>query len=385
MHAHIYGAAHAYLSTGTNRHDAASAIVNAALRTIVQRLAASSSPRTAVLHSLPQLDRLQPGSRTDARKFALIPRRRGDIHPDLTAAVLQFTIHSAAPSGRHRAHSCSNIKSALGAHPLSSSAVDFACSLGRLFRSRSRPELRAELSHHSHSPVGGIKALFSKQSQASNHASHASSCSLATAGTSAPLSPRACLSTPLAEPSAPTAAQPAAPSPTQQPSQPSKMCRVRSADILGAEGASRDTLGLSTETCSTTHSDKSGTQCGGIHGVHRGTGQGTRRWQLLQTHVSTMAQEQTLRRQLWGSAVSLALSQHTGEGSSGVLGGSGPVPSPPYSEGGHSSSSRDSLSPAESPKCCAKGTGTPLHSERAVSISSWDFDEVDSNRSIHGA
>ena len=66
------------------------------LRAIVTRCAASPSARLACLHSLAQLDRLQRGSRAEAtRNGGVIPRMRGDVHPDLTAAVLSFTLHPA--------------------------------------------------------------------------------------------------------------------------------------------------------------------------------------------------------------------------------------------------------------------------------------------------
>ena len=85
-----------------------------------------------------------------------------------------------------------------------------------------------------------------------------------------------------------------------------------------------------------------------------------------------MAQEQTLRRQLWGSAVSLALSQRTGEESSGAIGNTAASQCRSEAGASSSSSSSGSASPAESPTCSGKSDRGQL--AHAGSISSWDFD-----------
>lgn len=374
VHAYTYGSA-PHLSTHKNRHDAASAIVHAALRTIVHRLASSPSPRTAVLHSLPQLDRLRPGSRDDSRKFALIPRARGDIHADLTAAVLQFTLHNTTPSRSSlpRVHSCSILNSALSSHPLSNAAVDFSCSLGKLFRSRSRPDLHASSGQQRQCSDGGLKGIFSRISQAST-------CSLSnTTHTSYPTSP---LASP-ASTQGDNTAKMDSPATSQPASEAFKLCRFLPHDSV-PEGASGDTIGASTDVMRTISSEANSAQGGS---GHRGTVEGTRRWQLLQTHVNTMAQENTLRRQLWGSAVSLALSQHTVEGNSKNLGANAKAASPQCSEQSdcRSSSNSNSSSPARTPKCGIKGQSLCCEDAPVESIvSSWNFDTANSSRAVHG-
>lgn len=104
LHAAAYAKAE-NLSTDDHHHDSATAVLRAGLRTIVDRCAASSSARTAVLNTLSQLDRLSPGSKLEARQSSgasgMVPRMRGDIHPNLTAAVMNIdtTMHnSLAPT-----------------------------------------------------------------------------------------------------------------------------------------------------------------------------------------------------------------------------------------------------------------------------------------------
>jgi hypothetical protein len=53
----------------------------------------SARSSLACLNSLSQLDRLTPGSTGETKSKGLVPRRRGDVHPDLTAAVLSCTVH----------------------------------------------------------------------------------------------------------------------------------------------------------------------------------------------------------------------------------------------------------------------------------------------------
>jgi hypothetical protein len=347
VHAYTYRSAHPYLSTSSHQHDAASAIVHAALRTIVERLASSPQPRTAVLDSLQQLDRLPRGSKADAQKTSLVPRRRGDIHPDLTAAVLQFTLDSTASSSSKlpRVHSCSTLSAAAARHPLSDASVSFSCSLGQIFRSRSRPELRAEDSGKCAS--SGLRGLISRKSRCSTHAS---SCSLSTTLRSVD-------------------------NPPSPPAAPQSM----EADTHSA-GASLETMRITSR-----ESDRS--QGSGNASVPER--ESLRRWQLLQTHVSTMAQEQTLRRELWGSAVSLALSQHTVGGASpgsetlDTIGGTSSPSDDNHSSGSDSSSSsgsrrgsaRDGSQQLSSkdPQPLSKGQ-TLVSSDRAVAyVSAWDF------------
>jgi hypothetical protein len=360
VHAHAYGSAHQHLSTHVNRHDAASAIMHAALRTIVDRLATSPSPRTAVLHSLHQLDRLPPGSKDDSRKFSLIPRRRGDIHPDLTAAVLRFTLHKATSSNSRckRARSCSNLNSSLSGHLLSNSVVELGCSLGRLFRSRSKPDLHTSTSQQRQCSTGGLKSILSRST-------HASTCSVSTAHTSTLASPDA---------SSPTATE--RPNSTAQPQFPaaqSQGTRVMFDDTVLVGEASLDA------TTGTTSSELNSVQQEGSSQARCST-EGERRWQLLQTHVSTLYQERSLRRQLWGSAVSLARSQHTFEGSSDKLVESqsrddvvAAAASQACSEQGNNTiRSSSSRSNGKSSTCSLKWEPAS-RKDSALSASSWDF------------
>ena len=100
LHAAAHANAEVHLSTSEHQHDAASGVLRAALRNVVTRCAAAPSARTAVLHNLSQLDRLAPGSKIEARRDRLVPRMRGDIHPDLTAAVASIVLpdHSSRTS-----------------------------------------------------------------------------------------------------------------------------------------------------------------------------------------------------------------------------------------------------------------------------------------------
>ena len=95
LHAAAYAAA-PQLTTPAHQHDAASAIVRCALRSVAARCEASPSARLSCLNTLSQLDRLRPGSRSEAKSGqGIVPRMRGDIHADITAAALSFTfLHS---------------------------------------------------------------------------------------------------------------------------------------------------------------------------------------------------------------------------------------------------------------------------------------------------
>jgi hypothetical protein len=94
LHAAAYSAQAQQLSTASHQHDAATAIVRSALRTIVAACTASSSARLKCLHSLSQLDRLPHGSRAEYKRgHGVVPRGRGDVHPDLTVSVFTFTLH----------------------------------------------------------------------------------------------------------------------------------------------------------------------------------------------------------------------------------------------------------------------------------------------------
>eukprot|EP00892_Ulva_mutabilis_P001640 jgi/Ulvmu1/11477/UM077_0021.1 len=98
LHAAAYAAA-PQLTTSDTPHDAASSIVRCALRKVADRCAASPSARVSCLSTLAQLDRLRPGSRAETKGSpSIAPRMRGDIHADMTAATLSFTLHSHASS-----------------------------------------------------------------------------------------------------------------------------------------------------------------------------------------------------------------------------------------------------------------------------------------------
>lgn len=80
LHAAAYASAE-HLSIAEHHHDSATAVLRAALRTVVARCAASSSARTAVLNTLSQLDRLSPGSKLEAKqqtRSGMVPRMRGE-------------------------------------------------------------------------------------------------------------------------------------------------------------------------------------------------------------------------------------------------------------------------------------------------------------------
>lgn len=101
LHAAAHANADLHLSTNEHQHDAASAVLRAALRTVVARCTASPSARNSVLNNLAQLNRLAPGSKREVYRDRLVPRRRGDIHPDLTAAVASMVLPcaTATPCG----------------------------------------------------------------------------------------------------------------------------------------------------------------------------------------------------------------------------------------------------------------------------------------------
>jgi hypothetical protein len=111
----------------------------------------------------------------------------------------------------------------------------------------------------------------------------------------------------------------------------------------------------------------------------RGNAESMRRWHLLRTHVSTLTQERKLRRQLWGSAVSLARSQHSGGGHKDKLvwfkdadaDDASAAASKPCSEpGDHTSSS--STSCAESPESSLKGKMASRR-EASFPVGSWNL------------
>lgn len=140
----LHAAAHAnmenHLSTNEHQHDAASAVLRAALRSVVTRCAAAPTARTAVLNTLSQLDRLSPGSKSEARRDRLVPRSRGDIHPDLTAAVGSIVLPnlSSSSSSSENRTSSSILNMLQGERSDMSLSTDSSAFAGA-FSSKSRP------------------------------------------------------------------------------------------------------------------------------------------------------------------------------------------------------------------------------------------------------
>lgn len=114
--------------------------------------------------------------------------------------------------------------------------------------------------------------------------------------------------------------------------------------------------------------------------------EGLRRWQLVQTHVSTIKQENDLRLELWDSAVSLALSQRTTKGEMDRISGDGSVPVGSSSGGGDAVSAVASSSESGSQGAGSSSPDTPksgdsehfatLDEDNKSVISSWNFDSA---------
>lgn len=103
MHARIFSSHTHALSASTVSHDPASSVLRSALRSVVARCAPSSDARLASLYNIKQLDRLPVGSKSEASRAGIIPRRRGDVHSDLTTLTLTLQVHpqhDAAPTLR---------------------------------------------------------------------------------------------------------------------------------------------------------------------------------------------------------------------------------------------------------------------------------------------
>lgn len=316
LHAAAFASA-PHLSTSSHLHDSATSIIRSALRSIVASCAASPSARLRCLHSLPQLDRLPPGSRVEAKRGrGVVPRGRGDVHPDLTALVFTFTLHPTLP------HSATQLSSA------QLRAVHIAVCPMCAFAARhflTAPHACDEHPHsHSHSTCCSLQAVSAEHSTQSAQSPHA---------------PEA---TP-PQPQSPTSGPAKAPCKLKELSkrmwdsipcprvQHARHRRKSSTDSLLASTPasqilsstppsshsarpasavhSKHTPGSLVDDTSTDLSDSScsSTQYNAVCCNVRAKQEAQRRWRLLQRHVWVGVLERGLRRSMWESACSAAL------------------------------------------------------------------------------
>lgn len=345
LQAAAYGAA-PHLSTPSHHHDAATSIVHSALRTIVDSCTASSSARLRCLHSLPQLDRLRHGSRAEAKRgHGVVPRCRGDVHGDLTAAVSTFHLHPTSPQNavcRSPAQRCAEHTAvcpmcafaarhflsghACGEHTQptlrSLSGASCSCSLEAVSADHSVHSPQPTASQHAQSPAQ--RAQPAAKSEVLQQLQRPST-GLSKGSTLQQLSRRLWDSIPC--PMAQHAQH------KSRPSTDSLLCSTPNSQLMMDSGRNSSQLGSAIpssagysmrsagrpskapnvllgdsamELSKLSNSSSSSTRADTHICMHRRQ-EAQRRWRLLQRHVWVTALERGLRRSMWESACSVAL------------------------------------------------------------------------------
>lgn len=293
LHAAAYAAA-PQLTTSELHHDAASAIVRCALRKVADRCAASPSARLSCLNTLAQLDRLRPGSRAEARSSpAIAPRMRGDIHADMTAATLSFTLHSqpATPRGSAADAQARHIQEC----PMCRYAATHLVNNDSARRSDATPAALDLTSAPSQDTSADSATGSTRELHASTSAPHTDSprsrhscsgrSSNLVARTLFRISHRRC---PFSRPGGKASAS---------------SSRLHSSDRATLYAASAPSSGVS--PLAQVHSDALRSGGGDPQQV-------ARRWELLRRHVRLMALETGLRQSMWHAAVAVVRStQHS--------------------------------------------------------------------------
>lgn len=308
------------LSSSSTVHNSATAVLRSALRTVVAKCVASPSARISCLYSLSQLDRLSPGCKADAPRIRMVPRGRGDIHPDLTASVMSFTLHPV---------------------PLLASAPS-AGDLSALSPMPSR--ISSDHSKHADSHMHGLHALdvqpsnsFSLHAISTEHSAHHSTTALSSTplGSDTQGSPHMSIQSPIQCCSHLTR------SPgmhitcsafccdagkhgtrLQHPS----MTRVLFESVEGGVSATgKRHLPVSgmapieaADSLLDSTKDSSEDAANYLQPFAESATEAQRRWDLLRMHVWVMGQEMRLRKQMWQEAVHAALNPLAPAGSSGA-------------------------------------------------------------------
>lgn len=260
-----------------------------ALRKVAAGCEASPSARLSCLNTLSQLDRLRPGSRSEASGTqGLVPRMRGDIHADMTASTLSFTFydvaHSAVSAEDHQAQHiqncpmCKYVATHLVDTTSRAATPPAALDLASAVCTSSRPS-SGNISEREPPSI----PLTPREPRAQRR-----SCSgrNIVARTLCRISNRRC-------PFSRTAGKSA-----------SSASPLDSADAASLYAASAPSSFGSPLTHATHTSRKSAEE--------KGPGQAARRWDLLRRHVRLMALEGRLRQSMWHAAVAVARSAHHG-------------------------------------------------------------------------
>ena len=281
--------------------------MRSALRAVVHRCSASKYARLSVLHSLSQLDRLKPGSKVEAKCKGIVPRRRGDVHPDITAAVMSFQLHGSS--------NLSTPRSAMSSFGASQPAPQPAQQNPQSLRMLVARSMHAMHAHDN--TTESVECSLAVISSADHSAQHSATASTAAISSNLGVTPRgrqSCnLTSASQKPAVPgtstfTAAS-AGPSAIQQHAKRNIAVfdSIGSIDEHAGVAAAAESPLMASDAAA--QGEQGATEAGDAWECERvllapvEKDEARRRWGLLHTYVRVLGQEARLRRSMWDAAL----------------------------------------------------------------------------------